>query len=246
MSESGDSALSPTNDVSSHSPATIHPASTVVAAPLADQVFDTLRGWIVNGQLPPDYRLRIRDIAAMVGTSVMPVREAVRRLVEAGLAIHEPYKGARVRGLDVSELEQAYDVRILLESECARLGAAAAGEGVCDRMQEHWLALEDAARAGDVLRSVQIDEELLDTLYAAGGNEVLRDIVHGLWDKCRPYKVLWASDVARRGEVHIWHYKPDLIAAVRAKDADQAAEMVRRSYTEAKAALHALLDDPQQ
>ena len=72
----------------------------VIAAPLAHQVFDTLRGWIVNGQLQPGYRLRVRDVAAMVGTSVMPVREAIGRLVETGLAIHEPYKGARVRALD--------------------------------------------------------------------------------------------------------------------------------------------------
>ncbi|MFC9362312.1 GntR family transcriptional regulator [Rhodococcus sp. NPDC057014] len=213
----------------------------VVAAPLAEQVFDTLRGWIVNGQLPPGRRLAVRELSEMVGTSAMPVREAVRGLVEAGLAVHEPYKGARVRGLDVGELEHAYDVRILLEGESARLGAVAAGPDVVARMQEHWLLLEEAARVGDVTEALRRDELLLDELYTATGNDVLSEIIHGLWDRCRPYKVLWASDAASRGDVHIWHYKPELIAAVDVNDGAAAEQVLRRSYTAAKSSLRALL-----
>lgn len=213
----------------------------VVAAPLAEQVFDTLRGWIVNGQLPAGHRLGVRELSEMVGTSAMPVREAVRGLVEAGLAVHEPYKGARVRGLDVGELEHAYDVRILLEGESARLGAVAAGPEVVERMREHWVALEEAARAGDVTEALQRDELLLDALYTATGNDILCDIIHGLWDRCRPYKMLWVSDAAQRGDVHIWQYKPALIAAVEAGDGVEAEQVLKRSYTAAKSSLRALL-----
>lgn len=217
------------------------PAQIVVAAPLAEQVFDTLRGWIVNGHLPPDYRLRVRDVAESVGTSVMPVREAIRRLVESGLAVHEPYKGARVRGLDVAELEQAYDARILLEGECARLGAMAATPDVADRMDEHWLKLEKAAEAGDIEAALQCDEDLLSEVYAAAGNDILFDIIRGLWDKCRPYKVVWASGDAGDGGTGIWHFKPDLIAAVRGNDGVEAERVLRTSYEVAKSALRATL-----
>src|SRR5699024_7025291 len=95
----------------------VHDATGQSAAarnsPLSDRVFEQLREQVVTGLLEPGSRLRVRDLAEQVGTSAMPVREAVRRLVESGLAEHEPYKGARVRRLDLAELESAYEVRIL-------------------------------------------------------------------------------------------------------------------------------------
>ncbi len=212
----------------------------VVAAPLADQVFDTLRGWIVNGEVPPGYRLRVRDVAESVGTSVMPVRAAIGRLVEAGLAVHEPYKGARVVGLDASELEQAYDARILLEGECVRRGAIAATPEVADRMQAHWERLQQAVNANDTTTALRCDEDLLGEVYAAAGNDVLCELVRGLWDRCRPYKVLWATKEGGR-ELSIWRSKPELIAAVRANDGTQAERVLRASYESAKATLRATL-----
>ena len=55
----------------------------------------------------------------------MPVREAIRRLEEAGLAEREPHKGAVVKGLTLEELVHVYGVRRLLEGEAARLGSRA-------------------------------------------------------------------------------------------------------------------------
>ena len=89
---------------------------------LADQVYAALHEAIMSGELPAGSRLRIRDLAEQVGTSVMPVREAIRRLEEAGLAEREPHKGAVVKGLTLEELVHVYGVRRLLEGEAARLG----------------------------------------------------------------------------------------------------------------------------
>lgn len=213
----------------------------VVASPLAEQVFHTLRGQIVRGELPPGHRLRIRDLAAEVGTSVMPVREAVRRLVESGLAEHEPYKGAKVRELELGEIENTYDARILIEGACARMGAGAADAAVADRMQHHWGELQSAVDRGDAFEALHHDDEILDELYRAAGNPVLVDIVHGLWDRCRPYRMLWAAQAEDRSE--LWQHKPELIAAVRSGDADEAEYIVRRSYKNAKTLLRGMLAD---
>lgn len=180
--------------------------------------------------------MRVRDVAELVGTSVMPVREAIGRLVEAGLAVHEPYKGARVLGIDVAELEQAYDARILLEGECARRGAQAATPQVADRMEEHWARLQAAVRKHDPAEALQCDEDLLSELYAMAGNVVLCEIIRGLWGRCRPYKVLWAVKAEDDG-LSAWRYKPELIAAVRANDGAEAERVLRISYEEAKDAL---------
>src|SRR6478752_7460481 len=90
---------------------------------------------ILNGDLPAGARLRVRDLAEQVGTSVMPVREAIRRLEEAGLAEREPHKGAVVKSLTLEELIHVYDVRRLLEVEAARSGAERISQQDCDKMQ---------------------------------------------------------------------------------------------------------------
>lgn len=228
-------------EVATIRPVEVRTPSAVMAGPLADQVFTTLRGWIVEGRLPPGYRLRVRELAASVGTSVQPVRDAIMRLVETGLVVQEPYKGARVRGLEVSELQQAYDVRILIEGECARLGALAASPGVADRMQAHWEELQKAVAERDVIAALQQDELLLGALYAAADNEVLVEVINGLWDKCRPYKLIWAGGATGDGDLSMWHYKPELIAAVRHNDGAEAERIMRTSYNVAKAAIRATL-----
>jgi len=219
-------------------------ALAVAASPLTEQVYATLHAWIVNGDLPPGYRLRVRDVADRVGTSIMPVRLAVRRLVEVGLAVHEPYKGTSVRGLDLGELRQAYDVRIVLESEAARRGAEAASPAVVDRMKHHWELLDEAARHGHVVEALAHDEEMLACLYASSGNEVMAEIIRTLWHRCRPYKIAWARSAVSPGEPHIWHYKPALVAAAGSHDGEAAARVIRESYGAARATLVDMLINP--
>src|SRR3954447_20082155 len=90
----------------------------------------------MSGELPAGARLRVRDLALQVGTSVMPVREAIRRLEEAGLAERVPHKGAVVKRLTLTELEHVYDVRILLETAAAGLGGPVVAAEACTRMSQ--------------------------------------------------------------------------------------------------------------
>jgi DNA-binding GntR family transcriptional regulator len=108
---------------------------------MTDQVYAILHEAIISGELPAGSRLRIRDLAAQVGTSVMPVREAIRRLEEAGLAEREPHKGAVVKGLTLEELVHVYGVRRLLEGDAARLGAERISPEDCERMEAEYEAM---------------------------------------------------------------------------------------------------------
>jgi len=193
---------------------------------LTDQVFETIRTAIMTGEMPAGHRLRIRDIAAQVGTSVMPVREAIRRLEEAGLAEREPHKGAVVRSLTLTELAHVYDARRLLEVEAARLGAANIGPAGVGTMQEHFDLLRAAVDDGQVIAYLDNDEALLAVLYRASGNPVLVDLIQGLWEKCRSYKIVGAEGPLQaddRGP--LWTFQARLLDAVRANDAEAAARI---------------------
>ena len=218
------------------------PSKPIAPALLVDQVFETLRERIARGELAPGQQLRIREVASSLGTSEMPVREAVRRLAQAGLLSAEPYRGATVRMLTIEDLEHIYDVRIMLEPEAGRQGAIRADEAVVEVMRRHWSLLQTAADQGDVAESVSQDEQLLTALYAAGRNDVLAGLVSGLWDGCRPYRNLWAHNAVAQG-VAAWDHIPALIDAVARRDAEEVFGVLHRTYQDARSVVRRLLDN---
>ncbi|NMO01724.1 GntR family transcriptional regulator [Gordonia sp. TBRC 11910] len=211
---------------------------------MADQVYGVLRDAIMSGELPGGARLRVRDVAAQVGTSVMPVREAIRRLEEAGLAERVPHKGAVVKSVSVEELVDIYDVRRLLEVEAARLGVASISADDCDRMQVEFESMRAAIDQRHVVGHIDRDEALLAILYRAAGNRVLVDTIAGLWSHCRLYKIMGAHaalEQAADGDA-LWRYQAELIDAARRRDVETAASITAMSITAVTDRLRAALE----
>src|SRR4051812_6556736 len=152
-----------------------------------------IRAAILSGDLPSGSRLKVRDLAEQVGTSVMPVREAIRRLEEIGLAEREPHKGAVVKTLTFEELIHVYDVRRLLETEAARLGSENVSSEDCDRMQAEYDLMRKAIDERLVIPTLDHDEAMLAILYQAAGNPVLLQMIRSLWQQCRAYKIVGAQ-----------------------------------------------------
>ena len=197
---------------------------------------------IMNGELPAGSRLRVRDLAEQVGTSVLPVREAIRRLEEAGLAERWPHKGAVVKGLTLEELVHVYDVRRLLEVEAARLGAQRIIPEDCDKMQAEYDLMRSAIAEGRVVALLDHDDALLTILYNAAGNPVLLETIRTLWYRCRAYKIVGAQGTLdSAGDDSLWRYQQDLIAAARNHDAAAAAAVNEESLVNATDRIRALL-----
>ena len=203
-------------------------------ARVGDQAYNALHNAIVTGEYEAGRRLQIRDLAADLGISVMPVREAIKRLEEVGLVETQPYRGAMVKGLSSEELLQIYAVRRLLEVEAARLGAVNLGKGDITKLKALYKKLQAAIERDDVIEYLNIDEEMLTIVYSASDNVVLMEQIRSLWDRCRFFKIMGA-----RGEfsediiAKLLEYQPALIEAVEAADSDAAAEVTAASIESA-------------
>jgi DNA-binding GntR family transcriptional regulator len=191
---------------------------------LADQVYDVLHEAIISGELPAGSRLRIRDVAAQVGTSVMPVREAIRRLEEGGFAQREPHKGAVVKGLTLEELVHVYAVRKILEREAARLGSERITPQDCARMETEYRLMRAAIAEERPEEHLRHDEALLTILYEASGNPVLVSSIRNLWLQCRAYKTVGIKAIfdSSKANEWLWRYQRDLVEAARTHDPDAA------------------------
>src|SRR6185312_12097300 len=89
----------------------------------ADQAEAALRDQILSGHRAPGDRLNEVEIAAELGVSRGPLREAMQRLARDGLVVVQPHRGSYVRNLEPDEIVELYDVRIALECAAARLAA---------------------------------------------------------------------------------------------------------------------------
>ena len=92
------------------------------------QAYHHIFGKVMRGELKPGERLSNRKIAREVGSSFIPVREAISQLTSEGLVEHRPQQGAFVAQLSRKELADLYDLREALECHAAVKVAAAINE----------------------------------------------------------------------------------------------------------------------
>jgi DNA-binding GntR family transcriptional regulator len=134
-----------------------------------EAVLDAVKHAILVGELQPGQPLVETELAARLGVSKTPVREALKTLAGSGLVIMSPYKGASVREVDQALARSVYDMRLLLEPVAAARTAADAhyswdGAGA---------ALDRADRAADTAERSLANRDFHRALYAGCGNPLL-------------------------------------------------------------------------
>ena len=96
-----------------------------VRVPLLSKIaYNSIRDGISAGQVKPGEWLRQDDLAQKLGVSQATVREALKRLVSEGLAVHVPHKGVKAVTISVEDLRDIYDMRAVLESLANELAAS--------------------------------------------------------------------------------------------------------------------------
>lgn len=113
---------------------------------LWESTLDSLRLAILRGELPPGAQLVEVDLAARLGVSRGPVREALRRLELEGLVDNQPRRGAFVVGMTERDVHEIYSLRIVLETFAIELAALrSTGEGVA-RLRHHIEEMREGLR----------------------------------------------------------------------------------------------------
>lgn len=133
--------------------------------PLRERITDLLRDAIVSGEMRPGQPLIETELAAQLGVSRAPLREAMQVLVQDGLVEMIPYRGAIVRKLSSVDIEELYSFRSVLEQFAIRR-ILSNGDGVADVaiLRGLYQSMLAAADENDLRAVNQIDREFHDTL----------------------------------------------------------------------------------
>lgn len=150
-------------------------APALVRTGLGDQIRQVLIDGITSGRLQPGERIVERRIAAELGVSQAPVREALRQLEALRLIETMPNRGARVREFTEDDFAEFFPVRAGLEETAADLAVSRLA-GRVDGLQVHIERLA-AAEGPDVMRhSIAFHREIVE----AAGNRLLQSIWESL------------------------------------------------------------------
>jgi DNA-binding GntR family transcriptional regulator len=117
-------------------------------AAATEQTVQRLRQFILEGDVEPGARLGEVELAAQLGVSRTPVREALRALSSQGLVEILPNRGARVARWSVEDLEEIYELRVMLESHAAQRAAGRMSIADVDVLTELCEQMEACAQRG--------------------------------------------------------------------------------------------------
>ena len=163
--------------------------------PLRDVVFNTLREAILKGDLKPGERLMELQLAAQLGVSRTPIREAIRMLEQEGLAVTMPRKGAEVAKMTLKGMEDVLEIRAALDELACQLACDRITDELLVVLEEKKKAFETSLKTENVKVIAEADMNFHDVIYEATGNPKLVTLLNNLREQIYRYRVEYLKKV---------------------------------------------------
>jgi DNA-binding GntR family transcriptional regulator len=200
-------------------------------ADLWESVAVRLRRAIVTGELAPDVHLNEPLLAQKFGVSRIPVREALVQLEHEGLVRSEPGRGSFVVGMTATDVQEFYDLRLLIEVQAGRLAATSA-------TSDDLLILDEAMAAMRRTSTVGLSEPFAEADVAFHRQIVIASRHRRLASTWRTlsgiaYTLLSVTDVfgLTRDVVEVIQTHQAILDALRTRDPDLVEAELRRHLT---------------
>ncbi|WP_170427564.1 GntR family transcriptional regulator [Ruegeria arenilitoris] len=189
--------------------------------PAHEQVYQTLRSQIMYGELVPGQPVTIQGLTDSLGVGMTPVREAIRRLISDGALVFQGNRRVSVPLLSNADVEQMIFARISIESELSRRATAIVTTSDIDQLEQLDQRLDQTIADGDVSGYLRLNHQFHETLYAHADAPILNDLAERLWLRFGPSLRVVCG---RFGTHSLPDRHKDIIAALRARDADKVAK----------------------
>ena len=193
------------------------------------KIRDSLEQRIIEGEMGIGKRLDEAELSLQYGVSRTPVREALQRLAESGLAEHIPRRGTFVRAPGLSELVEMFEVMTELECMAVRLAIRRATTADIDALTESNESCRSAFEADDTKRYYELNAAVHAQIYKMSGNGFLAAEAQRLHDRLRPFRRLQLRVRGRMSESMDEH--DIILAAIRDGDAQKAVDTMRNHIT---------------
>jgi DNA-binding GntR family transcriptional regulator len=183
--------------------------------------YRTVRSMILSGELKPGTSLDQQALAAQLGISTTPLREALRRLEAEDYVISRDHREMLIAPMSLEMVEQIYQVRLELDPLAARLACDNMSDAQIDTL-ERLIPAESSRGRG---KTGSHSREFHRSIYVASGNVALIRVMEGLYDQFERYRVQLHDDPAINRTSRNEHVK--MCQLLRKRDADGLAKLMR-------------------
>lgn len=212
----------------------------------AQQIYQSLRGMILDLELAPGTRFTESQVADYFQVSRTPVREALQRLEVENQITIRPKQGCFVRSIDLTQIRDFYDVRVALEILAVEKACAHMSDAALQDLAQQWdPELRHFGSAAD--DTIKLAEEAFHLALAQGsGNPALVRYLADINDNIRVVRRLGWPDLTSIDDTYQEHY--DICRLILARDVDAARTTmlahIRKSQNQAATITLAQLSQP--
>jgi len=212
-------------------------------ANLGKSVHARLRDALAAGRFRPNDRLRIRELALQLGTSVTPVRDAMLQLVqEEALVLRSP-RDFRVPMLSEARYLEIRALRVELEGLGAAMAARHIDGATLAQLEQLLLANQEAIARQDLAGALQCNQAFHLGLAQASGMPTLKRFVDHLWMQIAP--LIAAGYAAFTPTMRVGHHRA-ILDALHARDGEVARQAMARDILDGGAQLLAYVRQMEQ
>lgn len=201
-----------------------------------NRTYLALKDAIMSGRFKPGELVTLRKLSETLGTSEMPVREALKRLTAEGAFEALPNRSARIPRLTKTQILQVLDLRKLLEGRAAEYATGHMSKRQLEGLTQLQDRMESMIARADTEQFTALNKQFHFTIYRIAGNEPLLGLIEALWMRMAPL-VSWtgmmaAGDAAMLRRIGGTHHR-ELLAAFGAHDPGAADKAMQADLHEA-------------
>lgn len=199
---------------------------------LQDVTYQKIRQALMAGRFQPGQAFTIRALASVFGTSPMPVRDALKRLVAEHALELRPNRTVVLPHMSRSRFQEILQIRLALEPMLTHRALPYITAADIEAMAQDHAAMCEAVERSVAVDYLAANRRFHFRLYEAAGTVVMLDMVEGLWMQIGPYlHQIFSSH--KTGTATADHHHNDVLRALRRKDASAAADAIWRDLSDA-------------
>ena len=215
-----------------------------IPATLGTGAFESIRRDILVGKLKPGTRIDQQALAQELGTSVVPIREALRRLEAEELVRIIPRRGAFVSPVSRGELVDIYVIREALEGIATRSAAENLTSVELDELARLIANMEQLTEREEYEELLVLNREFHLAIYRASGRQFLCDLITDLWGKAARYRATYVK--LPGGSRQALDDHREILQSLQERNVEAAVRAVQNNIRETMTRLLSVFDDSSQ
>ncbi|MFD7523001.1 MULTISPECIES: GntR family transcriptional regulator [Paenibacillus] len=204
--------------------------STPVRSTAKDRTLSQLQKWIIDGTLQPDEKLNDAELAAALGVSRTPVREALQLLEAQGLVQMFPGKDTRVTRIDKDDIHKPYAPLGVLHALAAEMAAQLIQPEQIEQLRELNQAFAKCILEKDLYQALEYDEEFHNLIVEIADNSYITSFCSSLQLHIRRFKYVFLSHPIEQTQTAVQEHE-QIIQALQDRDSATAARIIKQNLS---------------